>query len=45
MAAKRQFVSDVQLTETLSKLQKKNEEEIELISQLSSQCDQLCERH
>jgi hypothetical protein len=41
MAAKRQFLSDVQLTETLSKLQKKNEEEIELISELSSQCDQL----
>ncbi|EFX71063.1 hypothetical protein DAPPUDRAFT_327553 [Daphnia pulex] len=41
MATKRPFVSDVQLTETLSKLKKKNEEEIELIGQLSTEVDQL----
>lgn len=39
--AKRQFVSNLELQETLSILQKKNEEETELIGELSSQCDQL----
>lgn len=41
MATKRQFVSDLQLQDTLSKLQKKNEEEIQLIGQLSTEVEQL----
>ncbi len=40
MAAKRQFVSDVEMQKPLSKLKTKNEDEIQLISELSSQCDE-----
>ena len=41
MATKRPFLSDIDLQETLTKLQKTNEDEIILIGQLSAQCDVL----
>jgi hypothetical protein len=41
MAAKRPFVSDLELQDTLSKLQKTNEQSVELIGQLGTQVDVL----